>query len=313
MSSSGPSIGAFVVTFNRPDHLRRSLEKLRAQTWPPDAIYVVDNGDDEVAATVAREVGGGDIECRRTGDNLGPAGGLAVGMRWLSALGFDWILVNDDDDPPLRDDILERLRQLIRKHSDDPALGGVARSGQRWDWRWGHAVSVPASELHGDVSFDITGTGQQFVIRREVIETVGVAHEEMFWGGESEMFCLRMAAAGWRLLADGDLWAEMLQAKIQRGKGLKGPIRRHLQRPDPWRGYYGTRNQIAEMRRTFTRPDLARLEVARAAMRSAAAWLGGPRYGLEVTRLQIRAVADAYGGRLGRTVEPTPKYPAPSA
>ena len=306
MSGRDPSVGAFVVTWNRPEELRRTLEALERQTWPPDAIFVVDNGDDDAAAQVAREVGHGEIACRRTGDNLGPAGGVAFGMRWLADLGFDWILVNDDDNPPWRGDILERLRLLIRRHGDDPELGAVARSGLRWDWRRGRAINVPDGELHGDVAFDVTGTGLQFVVRRDVIEKVGTYHEDLFFSREDELFCLRMVRSGWSLLADGELWAESRDAKA-RQFGPSGTLRRHLGQSPAWIGYYATRNYIAEMRRTFGRPDLARRETWRAGARSAAAWLRGLRYGMEVTRLQTRAVFDGYRGRLGRTVEPVPK------
>src|SRR5262249_13325729 len=105
VSGSDPSGGAFVVTWNRPEPLRRSLETLLRQTWPPDAIFVLDNGEGDDALRVTQDVGGGRIPYRRTGDNLGPAGGIALGMRWLVELGFEWILVNDDDNWLWRDDI----------------------------------------------------------------------------------------------------------------------------------------------------------------------------------------------------------------
>jgi glycosyltransferase involved in cell wall biosynthesis len=307
MSSRDPSVGAFVVTWNRPEQLRHTLEVLLRQTWPPDAIFIVDNGDDDAASKVAREVGEGHIMCRRTGMNLGETGGVALGMRWLTELGFDWILVSDDDDPPWREDIIERLRLLIRRHDDDPKLGAVARSGARWDWGRGRPVEIADRELHGDVECEITGTGQQLVVRREVIETVGTFREDLFFNRADETFCLRMVGSGWKLLVDGELLAQTRASKLRQGQSRSGSIRRHLGRTPAWRGYYATRNYIVEMRRAFQRPDLARREALRAAARAAAAWLHGPRYGVEVARLQSRAVLDGYRGRLGRTVEPVRK------
>jgi GT2 family glycosyltransferase len=309
MSGSDPSVGAFVVTWNRPEHLRRSLQALLSQTWPPDGIFVVDNGDSDLASHVTYEIGRGDFGYRRTGENLGPAGGIACGMRWLTDLGFDWILVNDDDNALWRDDILARLRQIIRRHVDDPRLGAVARGGFRWDWRRGRPTHVLDRELHGEVRIDITSGNRHPIIRREVIETVGTTHEDLFFGRDDDTFFLRMVVAGWYLLADGDLWARARHEKARRGLSRPGAVRRHLwlDGAPPWRGYYDTRNYITEMRRTFARPDLARREVGRAIARSARAWFGGPRNGMEVTRLQSRGVFDAYRGRLGRTIEPVPK------
>jgi len=306
--SGDPSVGAFVVTWNRPEPLRRSLEGLLRQTWPPDAIFVVDNGDGDVARNVIRDIGGdGQIAYRRTGTNLGPAGGIAVGMRWLAELGFEWILVNDDDNWLWRDDILARLRALIRRHGHDARVGAVARSGFRWDPRRGCLLAVPERELHGEVLIEVTCGDLHPIFRREVIETVGPFREDLFFGRDDELYCLRMLQSGWSILADGDLWAELNALKARRGIGRRGPVRRHLHRSEAWRAYYSTRNYIAEMRRALDRPDLARREAARAAGRAAAAWLGGPRYGAEFTRLQARAVLDAYRGRLGLTVTPVPK------
>jgi hypothetical protein len=224
-------------------------------------------------------------------------------------LASNWILVNDDDDPLWRDDILGRLRLIIRRHGGDPRLGAVTRAGFRWDWRRGQPNHISDDELHGAVTVDITSGNQHPIVRREVIETVGTFHADLFFGRDDDTFCLRMVEAGWYLLADGDSWAEAREEKTRSGVRRLGRVRRHLQlRGAPtWRGYYDTRNYITEMRRSFGRPDLARREVGRAAARSARAWLRGPRHGMEVTRLQSRAVFDAYRGRLGRTIEPLPK------
>jgi GT2 family glycosyltransferase len=300
-------VGAFVVTWNRPEPLRRSLETLLRQTWPPDAIFVIDNGDGDAALRVTQDVGEGRIPYRRTGDNLGPAGGIAFGMRWLVELGFEWILVNDDDNCLWRDDILARLRTLIRRHRDDANVGAVARSGFRWDRRSGRMVVVSDRELHGEVAVEVTCGDLHPIFRREVIETIGPFHEDLFFGRDDEMYCLKMLRCGWSIVVDGDLWAEANVVKAQRGFTTQGPMRRHLNRPDAWTAYYSTRNYIAEMRRTLGRPDLARREVVRAAARAAVAWLGGPRRGAQATRLQARAVLDGYRNRLGRTIDPVPK------
>jgi glycosyltransferase involved in cell wall biosynthesis len=299
-----PTVGAFVVTWNRADELRETIQILQHQTWPPDAIFVVDNGDGESARHVAEEVG---VEYRHTGGNLGPAGGVAFGMRWLAALGFDWIHIGDDDDPMRSNDDLKCLRLLIRRHADDPTVGAVALSGFQWDWRRGRPARIPSTQLHGDVVVHTTVANQHPIVRREVVEAVGTFHDDLFFGIDDVTFFLRMSARGWRVLVDGDRWIDRLREQARPDVRPPGRVRRHRQRASNWREYYDTRNYIAEMRRTFRRPDLARWEAARVLGRCAAAWAGGPRYGAAVTRLQLRAVADGYRGRLGMTVPPVPK------
>jgi hypothetical protein len=46
------------------------------------------NGDGDAASNVTHDIGS-QIWYRRTGENLGPAGGMACGMRWLTELGFE--------------------------------------------------------------------------------------------------------------------------------------------------------------------------------------------------------------------------------
>ncbi|HSE09843.1 MAG TPA: glycosyltransferase [Nocardioidaceae bacterium] len=92
-------IVAVVVTWNRRDLLRESLEAIAAQTLVPVQTVVVDNasddGTEELLAT-----GYPDLEVLRLEANTGGAGGFAAGIE--RALTFDpdlvWLL--DDDTVP---------------------------------------------------------------------------------------------------------------------------------------------------------------------------------------------------------------------
>jgi GT2 family glycosyltransferase len=44
-------VGAFVMTFNRPEGLERSLAYLLGQSRRPDEIWVIDNGSGTAART----------------------------------------------------------------------------------------------------------------------------------------------------------------------------------------------------------------------------------------------------------------------
>ena len=298
--------GSFVLTYERPEALRLTLERMLSQSRLPEVVLVVDNGSSDDAPAVVRSIGSDRLRYERTGENLGSAGGVAYGMTRLAAEGFDWIHSIDDDDPPRTPDTVERLQQLIERN-DDGLLGAVAATGSRWNWSTGEYQRIPDEELHGDLVIDTIGGNSHLTVRREVIERIGPPERAFFFGFYDPLYCLRIAQAGYQLMADGDLMREYRAAVNHIGWNRE---RAWLPR-EPyhaiWRRYYVTRNYIFRMSRTFDRPDLARREARKALLRSAAAWGHGPRYGWRYGNLQLRGVLDGYRGRLGRTVDPVTK------
>lgn len=299
--------GSFILTYNRPEHLQRTIGIMLDQTTPPDLLLVVDNGNSEEAASIVQEVADGRVVYQATGENLGSAGGVAYGMEWLYHRGFDWMHSVDDDNPPPTQDTVQRLQELIARN-DDGKLGAVAAFGTRWNWKTGEYDRLPDSALHGDVRVDTLGGNSHLTVRKEVIAQIGTPEKAFFFGFYDPLYCLRMAQAGWFLMVDGDLM------RISREQANRLDLQRHrsVVPSDPytaiWRRYYVSRNYIYRMRRTFDRPDLARRETGKALLRSATSWARGPRYGAHYTHLQMKGVLDGYAGRLGRRVEPQPKY-----
>ncbi len=297
------NLAAFVITYRRPAILARTLRTLLTQSRPPDHLLVVDNDPGESARSAALALGHQGIAYHPLGDNLGPAGAAAFGLGHLVREGHDWIYWGDDDDPPKTPDTLARLMATLGQ-AEGEDLGGVAAVGARWDWRRGELRRLPDAALRGVVEVDAIGGGQQLILRRPAVQQVGLPDPRLFFGLEEFEYCLRIRQAGFRLLVDGELMLEnrrlagRLNLEVRRS-----PWRRHPTR-DLWRRYYTTRNYIFMMREIFHRPDLARREAAKALVRCAASWLHGPGYGRQLSRCQLKAVADGYAARMGRTITP---------
>lgn len=293
--------GAFVITYRRPDALRRTLEALLGQTRPPDRVLVIDNGGGGARA-VAAALGNGALETVVAGENLGPAGAAKMGFAHLAADGCEWIAWVDDDDPPQEHRAFERL--LAVAESEGPDLAGAGAFGARWDWRRGRPVRLADDELAGTVEVDLLGGSAHPVFRAAAVEAAGLPDARLFFGLEEWSFSLRLRRAGFRLAVDGEL---MRRYRERAGRLGRRAVHAVLP-PDPpsalWRRYYTTRNYIHLMRRTFERPDLAWRQVARTLVRCATAWGRGPKYGMRFTGLELRAVLDGLRGRLGRRVEP---------
>jgi len=93
---------AVVVTHNRPEHLRLTLQALLASDPDElDAVLVVDNASRPDTAAVLARFGDPRLSVLALPENRGGAGGFEAGLRHAMAhLAPDWLLVMDDDARP---------------------------------------------------------------------------------------------------------------------------------------------------------------------------------------------------------------------
>ncbi len=298
---------AFVITYERPAILARTLEKLVSQTVSPEYLLVVDNGSGMAAKEVAARFANHGVAYHSMGTNTGPAGAAAFALRTLCEAGWEAIYWGDDDDPPLTDDTLERLLALAAS-ADRENLGAVGRNGTRWNWRRGVYVRLSDEELQGIVDVDSIAGNSQLIIMTNAVASVGLPAPQLGFGYEELEFCLRLRKAGLRLLVDGDFFMEhrRLVDRLNYRKPVSAMPKESAN--TMWRGYYGTRNYIHMMRRTFNQPRLAHKLAMKAMIRSALSFTRGFGFGVKYTRYQLRGIRDGYAGRLGMTVLPERKY-----
>jgi glycosyltransferase involved in cell wall biosynthesis len=295
-----------LVTYRRPDDLKRHLACLREQTRPIDHLFVVDNAPDAANEAAVREFGGneGTATYLASRDNTGAAGGIAQGLRAALRIAGDdeWIVLLDDDNPPRVDDLLERLFAIASDVVGDPSVAAVGVTGARFDWRRARLQRPTDEELHGLLDVDFIGGGQFPLLRARALRDVGVFRDELFWGLDDLDFGLRLRSSGYRLVLSGDLthWAREFHGRL--GLGPSGVSVAMSQAP--WRRYYTMRNLIDILRRHDRSLLAARVALTRGLGKAGVHFLRRPTAGWPVLRLTGRAVADGWRGRLGRTVEP---------
>ena len=304
MSDGNGLFAGFVMTYRRPKILARTLEALLGQTRVPELLLVVDNAASPATEEVVAGCQTDRVVYHPMAENLGPAGAAKTALQRLTRLGFDWIYWGDDDDPPRMPDDLETLLGFARegKFQPDSRLAGVALSGVRWNWSTGAPQRIQDRELEGPVSLDAVPGSCQMILSSKAIRATGWPDERLFWGLEDYEYCLRLRREGYRIYAPG---ARMLENRRRAGRldlqTGRSSVPKMLPKELP-RAYYSTRNYVFLMRQTFGRPDLARRRMTKEAVRSAASWLRGPRFGASYTGWQLRAVRDALVGNMGRTV-----------
>ncbi|MEX1047545.1 MAG: glycosyltransferase [Actinomycetota bacterium] len=162
---------AVIVTYKRPELLRRCVEAALRQTRRPDLVLIVDN--DRMARQALDDYlpnGKARLEVIETGSNLGPAGGYEIGFRLALERGADKIWTLDDDDEPMPD-CLEKLL----------AAGG--------------AIVTPL-EIRPSGWEGFAGSWNGGLIDSEVVRRVGPPRRELFFWAEDTEFFLRAKLAG---------------------------------------------------------------------------------------------------------------------
>ncbi len=96
----------YVHTYNDAEVIEPTIRALCEQTYPIPEILLVDNAsaDGTLDRTYPNKV-----TIIRNKDNLGCCGGVAIGMQYAIAHGYDWIYILDADSAPAPDAIEKLL------------------------------------------------------------------------------------------------------------------------------------------------------------------------------------------------------------
>lgn len=171
-----PVVSIVIVTYNAVEYVRRCLESIHRHSHVPYEVLVIDNASQAETREFLRSQTG--IRLFLNEDNLLWSGGCNQGMREAHPASRYLLLLNPDTEV-LRSDWLE---VMIRHMESDPQIGIVGTQHHYRD----------AGPIYGWLD------GQCFMIRREVIESIGYLDAERFpMGGAPQLFTIKAFKAGW--------------------------------------------------------------------------------------------------------------------
>lgn len=224
------------------------MDALLRQSRPLDEIIVVNNGStdgtlDLLSASYPQ------VTVLNLAANVGVGGGYAAGLDYAATeKKHDWVWLLDHDSVP-KDDGLERLLQALNLVggptesigilASSPVNSGIeaAYSGLLWGKGWG----PPSSEvLRQPVCFVDVVISSGSLVRREVVEKIGLPRADFFIDFVDFEYCLRARRQGYRigLVRDSRLDHAMGTPRTVEFFGFSRPW---TQQP-PWREYYLSRN-----------------------------------------------------------------------
>ncbi|MCY7344060.1 MAG: glycosyltransferase family 2 protein [Pseudonocardia sp.] len=247
------SVVAVVVTRHRADLLTDSLAALAKQTHPVSHLIVIDNGPDRPAREVV-EACGLAATWLPSWNNLGGAGGFALGMLHALALGADWIWLGDDDGHAADETVLATLVDLagrrglaavsptVADKAEPDRLAFPVRRGLTWHRS---RAALAADREHGADDELLPGIAALFngaLFRASALDVIGVPDLRLFVRGDEVEMHRRLVRSGLRF--GTSLRAVYLHpAGNADDKPMLGG-RLHAQDPDdPVKRYYTYRNR----------------------------------------------------------------------
>lgn len=209
MTMGCPKVFIVLLNWNQEDLTVACLESLRKMTYPDFQIVLVDNGSKPGSLGLV-EQGFPEIILVKNERNLGFTGGNNVGIQRALAEGADYVMLLNNDtevDPAMLQHLVEMTESDERigvvgpiiYYYDDPRR--VWSAGATIDWRTGRTLSLREGELDAgdhrapqEVDFV---SGCAFLIKRRVIDDIGLLDERFFIYYEETDWCVRARRAGY--------------------------------------------------------------------------------------------------------------------
>jgi GT2 family glycosyltransferase len=246
-----PFVSIITVNYNGVKVTTELLESLSKVSYPCFEIIVVDNASHEFPDILKEKFPM--ITLIKSPVNTGFAGGNNLGFR--AAKGKYFFLLNNDTevDPGF-------LEPLVQKLEEDPLAGAVSskvifyNSGNTIQYaggghinpftgRGGFIGTHEKDEFQYPTSVTGHAHGAAMMVRREVIEKIGMMAELYFLYYEELDFCERIKKAGY------SIWY-IAESKVYHKESMT------VGKENPLKVYYMTRNRILFLRRNSSKFSL---------------------------------------------------------
>lgn len=234
---SKDTICAVIVTYNRKKLLLKCLKALKDQSYPLDAIYLVDNNSNdgtpellllnnyieklppdnlnqnwEKISIIKNLTNNKDLKLHyvRLYENTGGAGGFHVGVKKAYKKGYDWLWLMDDDSEPDKN----ALKKLTKYFSEDniSALANVVKNVDgkidyghngyiNFKRRYRNFVTPVENIQYQNPTIHVDFTSfVGILINRLLIKKIGFPKKEFFIYGDDADYSIRLNKHGKILL-----------------------------------------------------------------------------------------------------------------
>ena len=300
-----PLLYIVILNNNRGEDTLACLASLSQSDYKNIKIILLDNASTDGSVQAVRNEYA-DVQIVPIRENLGYSGNNNVGIQAALNQCADWVLVLNDD-TSLDPSCLSLLMQAggsdskigivgpMVYHFDEPnviqSAGGIL--GKYWQ-----SFHLGQNELDkGDFNTPLQVewiSGCAILVRRAVIEQVGMLDPNYFLYWEDTEWCIRANRAGWKIVhvPQAKLWHKGVQRDYQ---------------PKPYVTYYVTRNHLFTLAK-HNAPLIVWVYTIAQIIKTLASWSLKPRWGFkrEHRDAMWRGMLDFFHHRYG----PMPSDPA---
>ncbi|MDG1277530.1 MAG: glycosyltransferase [Algoriphagus sp.] len=289
--------GGFIITYQRPEILQKTIEETFKQTFPPEFLWIIDNSEDLATDHLIASIQDPRLRYYRMGYNAGPAGAAAKGLELCSKEALDWIYWGDDNDPPFRLDCFERLLSI---RDLNPFAGVLGSVGQFFDRKKGviKRVQTRLLEKKDVIEVDYVAGGMCMLVSGNVAREGIAPDPDLFFGFEELDFCLKASRKGYSIVVDCKLF---LEARAATGRlEFERPV--YQKKQNLSREYYSLRNLLM-ISDSLTLPAMKHQLIKKWFVKSLYGFRYGPKYGIKNFSLIMLAFWHYFKGINGKTVE----------
>ena len=204
-----PKVVTILLNWNGKEDTLECLHSLQRSSYSNFTAIVVDNGSTDGSVPAIRKEFP-DLVVIKNRDNLGFTGGNNIGIRHALENGADyvWLLNNDTVIEP------DTLAKLVAKAESSPDIA-LLSPVIHWhedpdsiqfylsyvDWGTYNIISFSKEEhdRYADRSKDFSLWGTALLIRRHVLESLGLLDDSFFAYAEDAEYCMRVSKAGFRI------------------------------------------------------------------------------------------------------------------
>jgi len=303
------SIASVTVAYNGAMVLQQHIEALLGQMRPLQEIVIVDNGSsDGTCALIAERYP--QITLLKLPENLGVGGGLAAGMAYAALeKRHDWVLTFDQDSVPHEDALKTLLKGMESLNGEGGEVGIAAAMPVHTEtgacyppliWRDGFVKPSP-DLLRQPIWFADLVITSGCMVRRDVVEKVGLPRTDFFIDFVDFEYCLRVRSSGYKIavIPSAELGHEIGNAREVWFFGRQ----RLWPGYAPWREYYYSRNLAYAGWHLYPNRGTKRFVLGHLARHAGAVVLFSPKK-VACLRKMAQGFSDGWRARLGMRFSP---------